>query len=59
MLTTPNTIETYKEALKDIRDLAFDFDGMTTIDGLKSLVEVMQGVANCALTGKDWFELMQ
>jgi len=59
MLTTPNTIETYKEALKDIHDLAFDFDGMTTIDGLKSLVEVMQGVANCALTGKDWFELVQ
>jgi len=51
--------ETYKSALEDIRDLAVDYDGMMTVEGLKGLCTLMQGVADCALTGKEWFEWVQ
>lgn len=43
-----------KEALEDIRDLAVGYDGFTTIEGLKSLIDDMQNIAVKALNNKKW-----
>ncbi len=43
-----------KEALEDIRDLAINYDGFTTIKGLKSLIDDMQNIAVKALNNKKW-----
>ncbi len=50
----PPKQELMKEALEDIRDLAVGYDGFSTEEGLKSLIDDMQNVAVKALNNEKW-----
>ena len=49
-------INHYKAALEDIRDLAVSYDGFTTHNGLKSLIDDMSNVAVAGIGLKKWTE---
>ncbi len=54
-LPKPNVM---KEALEDIRDLAVNYDGFTTIKGLKSLIDDMQNIGVKALNNEKWCKVL-
>jgi len=43
------------QALEDIRDLAIGYDGFSTTEGLRSLIDDMQNIAAKALNNEQWY----